>query len=45
MEKKIPDTSGLVKRTDDNARITELKNKIPDVSGLATKSASTAIEN
>ena len=45
MENKIPDTSGLVKKTDDNDKITELKNKIPDVSGLATKSASTAIES
>ena len=41
IENKIPDTSGLVKKT----KLTELQNKIPDVSGLATKTALTAVEN
>ena len=35
LENKIPDPSGLVKKT----------NKIPDISNLATKTALTAIEN
>ena len=41
IENKIPDTSGLVKKT----KLTELQNKIPDVSDLATKTALTAVEN
>ena len=32
-------TSDLVKKTDYNAKITEIKGKIPDVSSLATKTA------
>ena len=28
MEDKIPDTSGLVKKTDYNTKITEIENKI-----------------
>ena len=39
------DTSGLVKKTDYNAKITEIENKIPDVSNLATKTALTTVEN
>ena len=35
-EKKIPDVSNLVKKTE----LTELVNKIPDISNLATKTAS-----
>ena len=42
--KKIPDVSGLVKKTDFNAKITEIEGKIPSISGLATNSALTAIE-
>ena len=42
---KIPDTSGLVKKTNYNTKITELENKIPDISNLATKTALIAIEN
>ena len=42
----IPDTSGLVKKkTDYNAKITEIKGKIPSISGLATNAALTAVEN
>ena len=45
LENKIPDTSGLVNKTNYHAKITELENKIPDVSNLATKTALTAVEN
>ena len=41
LEKKIPDTSGLVKKI----KLTELEKKIPDVSNLATKTALPALEN
>ena len=44
-EKKIPDTNGLVKKTDLNAKITEIENKIPSITGLVTNSALTAVEN
>ena len=43
VRKKIPDTSGLVKKTDYNAKLTELENKIQNVSSLAT--ALTTVEN
>ena len=39
------DTSGLVKKTDYNTKITEIKDKIPDISSLATKTALTTVEN
>ena len=39
------DTSGLVKKTDYNTKITEIEDKIPDISGLATKTALTTVEN
>ena len=45
MENEIPDTSGLVKKTDYNTKITEIEGKIPDVCNLVTKTALTAIEN
>ena len=35
----------MVKKTDFNAKVTEIENKIPNVSGLATNSALTAVEN
>ena len=35
----------VVKKTDYNAKITEIENKIPDISNLATKTALTTIEN
>ena len=41
LENKIPDTSGLVKKTDYNAKITDIEGKI----GLATKTALTTVEN
>ena len=40
LENKIPDTSGLVKKTDYNTKIAEI-----DVSNLATKTVLTTIEN
>ena len=44
-DKKIPYTSKLVKKTDYNAKNSEIENKIPSISGLATNSARTAVEN
>ena len=44
-ENKIPDANSLVKKTDLNAKITEIENKIPTITGLTTKSALTAVEN
>ena len=35
----------LLKRTDYNAKITEIEDKIPDISGFATKTALTIVEN
>ena len=40
-DKKIPDVSGLVKKS----ALTAVENKIPDISSLATKPALTAVEN
>ena len=45
MEKKIPYTSSLVKKTDYNTKVTEIEGKIPDVSNLARKAALTKVEN
>ena len=42
---KIPNISGLVKKTDYNPKIIEIKSKIPGISGLATTAALTAVEN
>ena len=42
--KKIPDTSGLVK-TDYNAKITDIGGRIPCITGLATTSALNAVVN
>ena len=44
-DKKIPYTSKLVKKTDYNAKNSEIENKIPSISGLGTNSARTAVEN
>ena len=35
----------VIKKTDYNARITEIENKIPDVSNLATKTELNTVEN
>ena len=45
LERKIPDTIGLVKKVDYNAKITEIEGKIPSISGLATNAALTIVEN
>ena len=45
LEIKIPHTSGLVKKTDYNTKITKIEGKIPDISNLATKAALTTVEN
>ena len=44
-ENKIADTSGLVKKADYNAKITEIKGKRPYNYGLATNAALTTVEN
>ena len=43
--KKIPDISGLVKKIDYNAKITEIESKISSITGLATTAALTAVKN
>ena len=45
LEEKIPYTSSLVKKTDYNAKITEIEGKILNISDLATNTALTAVEN
>ena len=37
LEHKIPDTSGVVKKTDYNSKITKIEGKIPIISGLVKK--------
>ena len=44
-ENKISDTSGLVKKTDYNTKITEIEGKIPDINNLATKTTLTTVKN
>ena len=44
IDKKIA-FSGLVKKTDFNAKVTQIESKIPSISGLATNSVLTAVEN
>ena len=39
VDKKIPDVSGLVKKTDFHAKVTEIEGKIPSITGLAINSA------
>ena len=43
--KKIPDTSGLFKKTNQNSKISEIENKMSSITGLATTSALTTVEN
>ena len=45
LEKKIPDTSGIVEKTDYNAKITEIEDQISSISDLLETSALTAVEN
>ena len=42
---KNPGTSGLGKKTNRKAKITDIESKIQGISGLATDSALTAVEN
>ena len=44
LENANPDTSELVKKTDYNAKITEIEDKITTITGFATTSALTAVE-
>ena len=43
--KKILDASELAKKTNLNAKITEIESKTPSITGLAANSALTAVEN
>ena len=45
LENKIPDTSGLVKKTDYNTKITKIEGKIPNVRNFVAKTALTTVEN
>ena len=45
LERKIPDTSNFVKKSDYNAKVGEIAGKKPSISGLAPTSALTAVEN
>ena len=45
IDKKIPDVSGLVKKSDFNAKVTEIEGKTPSISGLGRSSALAAVEN
>ena len=45
LENKIPDTTGLVKKTDYNVKITKIEGKLPSISGLATNAALTAVKD
>ena len=44
-DKKTPNTSELVKKTDCNAKTAEIEGKILSISGLPTSAALTAVEN
>ena len=39
VDKKIPSTSGLVKKTDYYTKSTEIENEIPSITGLVTTTA------
>ena len=45
LENKIPDTTGLVKKTDYNVKITKIEGKLPSISGLATNAALTEVKD
>ena len=45
LKKKLLILLDLLKKTDCNAKITEIEGKIPSISGLAITTASTAFEN
>ena len=45
LKNKITDISGLVKKTEFNAKITKIEGKIPSINGLATNAALTATKS
>ena len=45
VEKKIPNTSALVRNTDLSAKVSEIESEIPSISGLVTSAALTAVQN
>ena len=45
VDKKVPDVTSFVKKTDFDSKITEVEGKIPNISRLATNSSLTAVEN
>ena len=45
IDKKIPDVTSLVKKTDFNTKITEIEGKTPNITGVATNSELAAVEN
>ena len=45
IDKKTPDISSLVKKTDFNTKVTEIEGKISSITGLAPNLALTAAEN
>ena len=45
IDKKIPDVTSLVKKTDFNTKVTKIEGKIPSITGLATNSELTVVEN
>ena len=45
VDKKLRDSTGLIKKTNFTAKISELEGKIHSINGLATSSALTAVEN
>ena len=44
LEKKTPGTSWLVKKTNYDAKVTEIESKIPKIRGLTTNATLTAVE-
>ena len=45
VDKKIPDTSSLVKKSDFSSKFTEIENEIPSITSLATNLELIAVEN
>ena len=45
LENKTPDIDGPVKKTNYNAKITEIEGKIPSISDLTTNAALTTVES
>ena len=42
---KIPDISRYVKKTDYNAKVTDIEGEIPHITGLTTPASPNAVEN